>query len=244
MQNMNTIDGQFRNIPEGVCIQDTGRYGLGLFATRDFSKGEIIYCGKCELTEKDFASDINYGHFCVFDVHHGKYQVFGFDRYMNHSCDPCCVAIDSEVIDGEIHYKMMALKDINKGDQLFEDYFHFEFDEAKIIDCQCGAPNCLKTINGFKNLSLAEKLKRVSLCEASLIEKWLADDNTVKLAAPSNSASDNFSDSDLDIVGRQRINQNALENEVNRERSAQDPTLLRKVKNKYMWLQSSPSAEL
>ena len=213
-------------------IKDTGRFGLGLYATRDFAKGSVLYRASCVLTDRNEVPGIDYDHFCVFDVEHGKFQVYGFDRYMNHSCEPNCVTTDPRYVEGGLVYSMTALADIKAGSQLFEDYFHFEYDEMKIVDCACGAENCQGKINGFRNLPLVEKLRRVSLCEVSLIEKWVKDDPTVKvIEAPPERRAEFPRVSGL----RQTLTTAELRAESERSRSPEAPTRLFRLGNKFRW---------
>ena len=219
--------------PSGVSIRETGAFGLGLFATKPFKKGTIIYESSCLLTERNEVPDIDYEHFCVYDVERGKYQVYGFDRYMNHSCEPTCVTTDPTYVDGSLKYKMVMLRDIEPGEQLFEDYFNFEYDEMKIVDCRCGASSCRKTINGFKNLPLTEKLRRVNLCEASLIEQWAKDDPNVRLAELPSERRQEFTGASGFF--RQEFSEHDLSAESGRRPTAEEPTLLFKVNGRYVW---------
>ena len=58
-------------------------------------------------------------------------------RYMNHSCDGNCEAINS---DGEIW--IVARQDINEGEELTYDY---GYDMEHFLDhpCECGADSCI-----------------------------------------------------------------------------------------------------
>ena len=58
-------------------------------------------------------------------------------RYMNHSCDGNCEAIN---YDGEIW--ITAIKDVKKGEELVYDY---GYDMEHFLDhpCHCGAENCI-----------------------------------------------------------------------------------------------------
>lgn len=67
-------------------------------------------------------------------------------RFINHSCDPNCEAVDD---DGRIFIE--ALRDIAPGEELFYDY-GYELDEPLTPElkaqypCHCGAPHCRGTI--------------------------------------------------------------------------------------------------
>jgi len=67
-------------------------------------------------------------------------------RFINHSCDPNCEAVDDG---GRIFIE--ALRDIAPGEELYYDY-GYELDEPLTDElrekypCRCGAPNCRGTI--------------------------------------------------------------------------------------------------
>ena len=81
-------------------------------------------------------------------------------RYMNHSCNPNCEAINK---DGEIW--IVACKDVHKGEELVYDY---GYDMEHFLDhpCLCGSDNCVGYIvredqrNKVKKLLKNKKKKR------------------------------------------------------------------------------------
>jgi hypothetical protein len=129
----------------------------------------------------------------------------------------------------------MALKDLQPGEQLFEDYLHFEYDETKIIGCECGSKRCRGRISGFKNLPLIEKLRRVNLCDPSLVDKWLRDDATVKGIALQLGDADIAQVFQMDDVGRQILPESVLLSEADRRPTAAKPTIIAKVGGRHYW---------
>ncbi|MCC7052454.1 MAG: SET domain-containing protein-lysine N-methyltransferase [Gemmatimonadaceae bacterium] len=132
--------------------------GKGAFATRRIPKGHRIieYLGEC-IDEAE--SDIRYP-----DDEMGRHHTFLFSigdgtrvldagpiewpaKYINHSCDPNCEAIEEE--DGRVF--ISALRNIPKGAELSYDYAyertaeHTEADE-KLYVCRCGSAKCRGTI--------------------------------------------------------------------------------------------------
>jgi histone-lysine N-methyltransferase MLL3 len=70
----------------------------------------------------------------------------GLARYINHSCNPNCVAETVEV-ERDLRIIIFANRRISRGEELAYDYkFEVEDDEHK-IPCACGAPNCQQWMN-------------------------------------------------------------------------------------------------
>lgn len=130
--------------------------GLGLYAARDLEKhtmvieyiGEIIRSELSELREKKYEAK-NRG---VYMFRLDERRVVdatlsgGLARYINHSCQPNCVAETVEV-DRHLRIIIFAKRRIARGEELAYDYkFDIEDDAHKIM-CMCGAPNCKKWMN-------------------------------------------------------------------------------------------------
>lgn len=140
------------------AIRTSKIQGKGAFATRRITKGARIieYLGEC-IDEAE--SDIRYP-----DDEMGRHHTFLFSigdgtrvldagpidwpaKYINHSCDPNCEAIEEE--DGRVF--ISALKNIGAATELSYDYAyertaeHTDADE-KLYVCRCGSPKCRGTI--------------------------------------------------------------------------------------------------
>ncbi|XP_059154742.1 histone-lysine N-methyltransferase 2C-like isoform X4 [Physella acuta] len=130
--------------------------GLGLYAARDLEKhtmvieyiGDLIRNEVANRREKEYESQ-NRGVYMFRidnDVVIDATMAGGPARYINHSCNPNCVA---EVVDIEKDSKIIIItsRKIVKGEELTYDYkFDFEDDQHK-IPCMCGATNCRKWMN-------------------------------------------------------------------------------------------------
>jgi len=139
-------------------IRSSKIQGKGAFATRRIKKGERIieYLGECIDADE---SDIRYP-----DDEMGRHHTFLFSigdgsrvldagplewpaKYVNHSCDPNCEAIEEE--DGRVF--VHALKLLEEGQELLYDYAyertpeHTENDEI-LYKCRCGSPKCRGSI--------------------------------------------------------------------------------------------------
>ncbi|XP_026321911.1 uncharacterized protein LOC113231673 isoform X2 [Hyposmocoma kahamanoa] len=130
--------------------------GLGLYAARDLEKhtmvieyiGEIIRSELSEIREKQYEAK-NRG---IYMFRLDERRVVdatlsgGLARYINHSCQPNCVAETVEV-DRHVRIIIFAKRRIARGEELAYDYkFDIEDDAHKIM-CMCGAPNCRKWMN-------------------------------------------------------------------------------------------------
>ncbi|XP_061189089.1 histone-lysine N-methyltransferase 2C-like [Saccostrea echinata] len=130
--------------------------GLGLFAAHDLEKHTMVieYIGYLIRNEVANRKEISYE-----EQNRGVYM-FRIDndtvvdatmaggpaRYINHSCNPNCVA---EVVPFDKESKIIIITNrrIPTGEELTYDYkFDFE-DEQHKIPCCCGAPNCRKWMN-------------------------------------------------------------------------------------------------
>lgn len=137
-------------------IRNSSIQGRGAFAVRRIRKGTRIieYTGERITTEEadarydDDAVDRPHTFLFTVDKHtvidgaiHGNEA-----KYINHSCDPNCEAVDDE---GRIFVE--ALRTIQPGDELTYDYhLHrpgpFRKKWMKQYACHCGAANCRGTM--------------------------------------------------------------------------------------------------
>jgi hypothetical protein len=140
------------------AIRTSKIQGRGAFATRVIRKNERIieYLGECI---DDAESDVRYP-----DGEMGRHHTFLFAigdgtrvldagpldwpaKYINHSCDPNCEAIEEE--DGRVFID--ALRKIDVGTELLYDYAYERTDEHTPEDealylCRCGSAKCRGSI--------------------------------------------------------------------------------------------------
>ena len=140
-----------------IIVRESEIQGRGVFARRRIKRGRKIveYTGERitpeEETRRYDDEAMERHHTFLFHVDEETTidgDVGGSDaRFINHSCDPNCEAIDD---DGRIY--IHALKTIHPGEELLYDY-NFELDDDDDSDeiikryvCHCGSPNCRGTI--------------------------------------------------------------------------------------------------
>lgn len=142
--------------PQPFLVRRSRIQGRGGFATRDIRKGERIveYVGeRISWKEADRRYDddgMGRHHTFLFAVTSRTVidgAVDGNDsRFINHSCDPNCEAIDEKG-----HIYIDAVRPIAAGEELYYDYAYArdksttEEDEA-LYQCRCGSPKCRGTI--------------------------------------------------------------------------------------------------
>lgn len=144
-------------------------HGAGIFAKTLIPKGTrvIEYVGeKITKAESDRRGPLlveyakkhhEQGAVYIFQLNK-KYDIDGHvayntAKYINHSCDPNC---EVDIIRGRIW--IIALRDINKGEELFYNYGYDDIDEHEDHPCYCGTNRCVGYILSEEHWP---KLKRV-----------------------------------------------------------------------------------
>lgn len=184
LEKKNTL---YVKIPIGIQMQ-TCAYGYGLFATKAFKSGEVVYQHHCYIiddAEQEFFLHTDQGDFILNSITHavaigsGKRALFSFDSMMNHSCDPNTFSTNGPETNVLHQYQQVACKDIHVGDQITCDYNLFEYDcrDKNITECHCGSINCRKEIQGFKWLSPDEQIKVLPQVCGNVLKKHLKDQN-------------------------------------------------------------------
>ncbi|MBD2179676.1 SET domain-containing protein [Aerosakkonema funiforme] len=125
-------------IYENVIVKNTDK-GLGVFAVRNFHKGEVVIIGRRVelLTERTLYSlqiDFNL---------HAELDAPG--RLINHSCNPN-TGIRNNQFGG---YNFIALFDISEGEEITWDYETTEYVFISVFQCLCNSSNCRGRLRGF-----------------------------------------------------------------------------------------------
>lgn len=136
-------------------VKESGIHGRGVFAAKDIRKGKPVIEYKGEHISQDVANE----RFEEKDGEHHHTVLFTIDddtvidasskgneaRFINHSCDPNCEAIQY----GRRIF-IESVRDIKKGEELTYDY-HLQVDKPHtkkklaLYACHCGAKNCRGT---------------------------------------------------------------------------------------------------
>src|SRR3954454_6928597 len=134
---------------DSIEVRQSPIHGRGVFATSEIPKDRQIieYKGK-RVPWKDVPDVVDETHTFLFGVNDGADvidpSIDGNEaRWINHSCEPNCEAIEEE--GGRIFIE--AIRNIAPGEELFYDY-QLELDE-KVTEqvraesrCFCGASRC------------------------------------------------------------------------------------------------------
>ena len=145
------------SVPPAFRVERSAVHGNGVFAQRDIAPGErIVEYGGREISwdEAQLRAEAQGGphnHTFFFSLANGN-VIDGGDhgneaRYINHSCEPNCEAIEEE--DGRIF--IYALYDIRQDEELSYSYpLIYEGRHTPAIKrafaCRCGAARCSGTM--------------------------------------------------------------------------------------------------
>ncbi|MBU3978382.1 SET domain-containing protein-lysine N-methyltransferase [Patescibacteria group bacterium] len=122
--------------------------GQGVFAIKDYNKGEYISSIGNETLEVEDPNTLEYDKFeSAFPI--GKngnkfiYVISSPAIHLNHSCTPNAgIRNDRELI---------AMKKIKKGEEIVVDYAICNIDGFK-MECRCGSKKCRKQVMLFEDL--------------------------------------------------------------------------------------------
>lgn len=143
-----------------VFIAETEN-GRGVFAGRDYEKGEAIFRFEGQiLTEDELPTPYDEVEDHYMQIGEGLYMGPSgkADDLVNHSCDP-----NSGIkIEGR-NVNLFAIRSIKKGEELSWDYSTTIDEDDWQLDCNCGSPKCRKKVGDFKYLPEDTKKKYIEL---------------------------------------------------------------------------------
>lgn len=152
-------------VPKSLKIVYVHGKGLGVFANRNFRKGETVIHFKADVVphSKASAEAVTVDDKVSIDT---KWLVP--EAFINHGCSA------NTTID-VISFRYIAIKNIRKNEEITYNYNTTEYDMRKNGDdfkCECGSKNCLGRVKGFKHLTRAQKMKLKPYLTSFLIKKF------------------------------------------------------------------------
>jgi len=119
---------------QGIIVKKSKIDKKGVFAARNFRKGEIVLKWNPEILKKSEVDNLSdkLKHY-VYGGKVGKGRYFFMqppERYINHSC---------EANTKTKNFCDVATRDIKKGEEITSDY---EKDGSMSFNCNCGNKNC------------------------------------------------------------------------------------------------------
>ena len=139
-----------------ITVKQAGTKGKGVFALRDFSRGEFIFRRRhgrvVRADEIASLSEEDQRHLCELDWQTSA-VLLSPGCYLNHSCDPN--AMRNGVV-------VFAWRDIRAGEEITIDYRLNAFTDDEQGKCLCGSENCQGYVtNSF--FSLCQERQRAYL---------------------------------------------------------------------------------
>jgi len=145
-----------------IQVRKSGVHGKGVFALTTIARGERIieYKGRIiswiEAQDRHPHDPDQPNHTFFFSLDDGSQVIDGNDRgnaarWINHSCQPNCVADEQSNGDGKGRVYIKAKRKLAPGEELFYDY-GLVIDERmtaklkKEYECRCGSSRCRGTM--------------------------------------------------------------------------------------------------
>ncbi|MBI5415096.1 SET domain-containing protein [Candidatus Peregrinibacteria bacterium] len=121
-----------------VLVKNSGIEGKGVFAHRDFKKGEIVlHWDTSHTLPKEKVEKMSNEEKKYISFLDGKYVILQEpEKYVNHSCEPNTTAQ---------HFCDVAMRDIQQGEEITADYSE-ELPPNTYMECNCGRKKCRKII--------------------------------------------------------------------------------------------------
>lgn len=146
-----------------VSTKNTRHQGKGVFVKERITKGEVIAVFDGNIYDhKSIWTDELRNHCIQFERKKWRDST-GIARLINHSCEPNCGIKDS--------FSVVAMRDIEKGEEITWGYEMTEDNLYWRMDCSCGSLSCRKVIGAYKNMPLATRRKY-----KGYISKWLLEE--------------------------------------------------------------------
>ena len=168
--NNEVLDGSGIKNPD-VFVAESGIHGLGLFAKRDFAKGELVLpIDDSRVVDEDHPLRPEFGEYeycCDYLARDTVVLMRSPECRINSSCDPNTYV---KTINGSRY--VIARKFIESGDEITYDYI-INFHGGEVWQCHCGAPRC----RGFVAASFFDLPLESQLEYLALLDEWFVSEH-------------------------------------------------------------------
>jgi len=128
-------------------VRSIQKLGRGVFALRDFRKGEIVVKGIVDKVIENRGEH-------TFTIHGVNVVLAGPACLVNHSCNPNCMHVFNE----SGTFDFVARRDIDADEQITHDTSAYEYEVEHFSQkCLCGSDNCRGEVKGWKDLSRQQR---------------------------------------------------------------------------------------
>jgi uncharacterized protein len=128
------------------------KFGKGLFVTQNISAGTILCAVTGPLLNFQQTLDLQERESHCLQIEQDQYILCDPPfLYSNHSCAPNCGL--------NTHYQLVALRELQNGEELFWDYSTSMLERHWTMSCNCGSAQCRKLITDFDFLPEALQAK-------------------------------------------------------------------------------------
>lgn len=126
-----------------VIVKASSINGRGVFAARNFKKGEVVlHWDVSFVLAKEEVDALDHEQRKYISPYKGKFIMQQPPAcYVNHSCEPNTCVVDE--------CKDVALRDIKQGEEITSDYTLF-FLPGETMRCTCNAKTCRKLLRRRK----------------------------------------------------------------------------------------------
>ena len=158
--------GRTTTIPMGLIIRSSDIHAAGCYTTTLIKKGSMVIEYTGPLISKDEGDKRYEGreYTYLFGMDDGRViDGHGMAAFINHSCDPNC---ETDEIDGKLW--IIALRDIQAGEELSYDYCLWDGEDDDPAPCFCGAKSCRGTMYSEEEVERLATSKKESQREKVL----------------------------------------------------------------------------
>lgn len=142
----------------GLIVRSSDIHAAGVYTTAPIKKDTLVVEYTGPIVSRERADELYEGrpYTYLFGLDDGRIiDGHGIAAFVNHCCDPNC---ETDEIDGKIW--IVALRDIEAGEELTYDYCLFDGEEDDEAPCYCGAKNCRGTMYSEEEIERQRKLGR------------------------------------------------------------------------------------